>query len=125
MILGFDRRYVLLPVVLSIALVVSYFYPPLEGPLYFLALSIAVSRVVLGMHSPAEVLLGLIVGASALGIFAVLYYRLNPAEMNLPLFLSLSVAVLLLLHGAHLPAEQIIRHLASILRSTTHACPGG
>jgi membrane-associated phospholipid phosphatase len=86
---------------------------------------VAVSRVVLGMHSPAEVLLGLIVGASALGIFAVLYYRLNPAEMNLPLFLSLSVAVLLLLHGAHLPAEQIIRHLASILRSTTHACPGG
>src|SRR6185369_3892519 len=29
----------------SIALVVSYFYPSLEGPLFFLALSIAVSRV--------------------------------------------------------------------------------
>jgi membrane-associated phospholipid phosphatase len=86
---------------------------------------VAVSRVVLGMHSPAEVLLGLIVGASALGIFAFQYYRLNPAELNLPLFLSLSVAVLLVLHGAHLPAEQIIRHLASILRSTTRVCPGG
>jgi len=86
---------------------------------------VAVSRVVLGMHSTAEVLVGLIVGASALGIFALLYYRVNPPEMNLRLFLSLSVAVLLVLHGAHLPAEQIIRHIASILRSMTHACPGG
>src|SRR5207249_6662595 len=31
----------------SIALVVSYFYPSLEGALFFLALSIAVSRIVL------------------------------------------------------------------------------
>src|ERR1700732_2680859 len=31
----------------SIALVVSYFYPPLEGPLFFLAMSIALSRIVL------------------------------------------------------------------------------
>jgi len=34
----------------SVALVVSYFYPSLEGVLFFLALSIAVSRIVLGMH---------------------------------------------------------------------------
>src|SRR5260370_14291331 len=40
----------------SIALVVSYFYPSLEGVLFFLALSIAVSRIVLGMHFLSDVL---------------------------------------------------------------------
>src|SRR5260370_5493022 len=39
----------------SIALVVSYFYPSLEGMLFFLALSIAVSRIVLGMHFLSDV----------------------------------------------------------------------
>src|ERR1700741_3616566 len=46
----------------SIALVVSYFYPGLEGALYFLAASIAVSRVVLGMHFMSDVLAGAILG---------------------------------------------------------------
>src|SRR5271169_1480269 len=46
----------------SIALVVSYFYPGLEGPLFFLAISIAVSRIVLGMHFLSDVLAGMILG---------------------------------------------------------------
>jgi undecaprenyl-diphosphatase len=46
----------------SIALVVSYFYPSLEGPLLFLALSIAMSRIVLGMHYLSDVLAGVILG---------------------------------------------------------------
>jgi undecaprenyl-diphosphatase len=46
----------------SIALVVSYFYPSLEGPLLFLALSIAMSRVVLGMHFLSDVLAGVVLG---------------------------------------------------------------
>jgi len=40
----------------SIAIVISYFYPPLKGALFFLALSIAVSRIVLGMHFLSDVL---------------------------------------------------------------------
>jgi undecaprenyl-diphosphatase len=48
----------------SIALVVSYFYPSLEGPLFFLALSIAVSRVVLGMHFLSDVLAGMVLGVA-------------------------------------------------------------
>jgi undecaprenyl-diphosphatase len=51
----------------SIALVISYFYPSLEGPMYFLAISIAVSRIVLGMHFLSDVLAGAVLG-SALGI---------------------------------------------------------
>ena len=46
----------------SIALVVSYFYPSLEGVLYFLAVSIAVSRIVLGMHYLSDVLAGVVLG---------------------------------------------------------------
>ena len=46
----------------SIALVVSYFYPSLEGPLFFAALSTGISRVVLGMHFLSDVLAGVILG---------------------------------------------------------------
>jgi undecaprenyl-diphosphatase len=54
----------------SVALVVSYFYPSLEGLLFFLALSIAVSRIVLGMHYLSDVLAGMVMGA-ALGCGAI------------------------------------------------------
>ena len=54
----------------SIALVVSYFYPSLEGPLFFLALSIAVSRIVLGMHFLSDVLAGVVLGV-ALGCASI------------------------------------------------------
>ena len=54
----------------SIALVVSYFYPTLEWPLYFLAISIGVSRIILGMHFLSDVLAGAVLG-SALGVGAI------------------------------------------------------
>jgi undecaprenyl-diphosphatase len=44
--------------------VVSYFYPSLEGLLFFLALSIAISRVVLGMHFLSDVLAGVVLGVA-------------------------------------------------------------
>jgi undecaprenyl-diphosphatase len=54
----------------SIALVISYFYPLLEGPLFSLALSIGVSRIVLGMHFLSDVLAGVVLGV-ALGCGAI------------------------------------------------------
>jgi undecaprenyl-diphosphatase len=54
----------------SIALVVSYFYPSLEGPLFFFALSIACSRIVLGMHFLSDVLAGMVLGV-ALGCASI------------------------------------------------------
>ena len=54
----------------SIAIVVSYFYPALEGVLFFLALSIAVSRIVLGMHFLSDVLAGVVMGV-ALGCASI------------------------------------------------------
>jgi len=57
----------------SIAIVVSYFYPTLEGPLYFLALSIGLSRIVLGMHFLSDVLAGALLG-SALGVASLVTF---------------------------------------------------
>ena len=54
----------------STALVVSYFYPSLEGALFFVALSIAVSRIVLGMHYLSDVLAGMVIGV-ALGCASI------------------------------------------------------
>jgi undecaprenyl-diphosphatase len=57
----------------SIALVVSYFYPSIEVAMYFLAVSIAVSRVVLGMHFLSDVLAGAVLG-SALGVASIVAF---------------------------------------------------
>jgi len=54
----------------SVALVISYFYPGLEAPLFFMAISIAVSRVVLGMHFLSDVLAGAVLGV-ALGCASI------------------------------------------------------
>jgi undecaprenyl-diphosphatase len=54
----------------SVAIVISYFYPSLEGGLFFLALSIAVSRIVLGMHFLSDVLAGMLMGV-ALGLGSI------------------------------------------------------
>ena len=54
----------------SLALVISYFYPSLEGVLLFLALNIALSRIVLGMHFLSDVLAGMVLGV-ALGCASI------------------------------------------------------
>ena len=59
----------------SIALVLIYFYPGLEFPLIFLALSIALSRIVLGMHFVSDVLAGCVIG-SVLGYSSFLLFSL-------------------------------------------------
>src|SRR2546430_51853 len=57
----------------SVALVLTYFYPSLEIALIFLALSIALSRIVLGMHFLSDVLAGIVLGV-ALGCCALTTY---------------------------------------------------
>jgi membrane-associated phospholipid phosphatase len=86
--------------------------------------AIAISRVVLGAHSYAEVGLGLLIGAAALCLFAVPYFRLRKAPLNLALLVALSVAIVLVLHGAHLPVEGLLHRFALFGRSVTGICPG-
>jgi undecaprenyl-diphosphatase len=57
----------------SIALVVSFFYPSLEWPMYFLAISIGLSRIVLGMHFLSDVLAGAALG-SGLGFASIVTF---------------------------------------------------
>ena len=57
----------------AIALVISYYYPGMEGALYFLAVSIAISRIVLGMHFLSDVLAGAVLG-TALGIASIVTF---------------------------------------------------
>ena len=45
------------------------FYPPLMAPLLFVAVSIGISRVVLGMHFLSDVVAGALIG-SLLGYFS-------------------------------------------------------
>lgn len=58
----------------SVAVVISFFYPSLEGMLFFMAVSIAISRIVLGMHFLSDVLagvvLGVVLGCGAITAFA-------------------------------------------------------
>jgi undecaprenyl-diphosphatase len=54
----------------SIALVISYYYPSLESTLFLIALSISVSRIVLGMHFLSDVLAGMVLGV-AVGCAAI------------------------------------------------------
>jgi membrane-associated phospholipid phosphatase len=87
--------------------------------------AIAISRVMLGAHSYAEVGLGLLVGAAALCLFAVPYFRLRKAPLNLALLVAFSVAIVLILHGAHLPVEKLIHRFAFFGRTATGICLGG
>src|SRR6202048_5263981 len=57
----------------SIALVISYYYPSLQAPMFFLAVSIAVSRIVLGMHFLSDVLAGMLLGV-ALGLASIVAF---------------------------------------------------
>lgn len=84
--------------------------------------AIALSRVVLGAHSYAEVGLGLLVGAAALCLFALPYFRLRKAPLNLALLVGLSVTIVLILHGMHLPAENLIHRFAFFGRSAMGIC---
>jgi undecaprenyl-diphosphatase len=58
----------------AIAVAVGAFYPHLQAPLYFLATSIAISRVVLGMHFLSDIVAGSAFGA-LLGYGSVPLFR--------------------------------------------------
>jgi len=71
---------------------------------------IGVSRLVLGMHSLPEVVLGALVGLA--GAAALLTLAAAPSALRPGRLLAVVVIVAALFHGTHLPAEAAIRHTA-------------
>ena len=74
------------------------------------AVVIGVSRLVLGMHSLPEVVLGALVGLA--GAAALLTLAGPPPVLRPGRVFAVVVIVAALFHGMHLPAEAAIRHTA-------------
>jgi membrane-associated phospholipid phosphatase len=92
------------------------------GALVGLAVLVAASRVVVGAHGVAEVLIGAMVGAGA--ALAFLHRGVVPAWSR-PAWRRLAVAAALLvlvMHGRHWTAEAYIRDLAVHLARSAPAC---
>ncbi len=74
------------------------------------AVVIGMSRLVLGMHSLPEVVLGAVVGLA--GAMALLTLAGPPPSLRPGRLFAVVVIVAAMFHGMHLPAEAAIRHTA-------------
>jgi membrane-associated phospholipid phosphatase len=86
------------------------------------AIVIGVSRLVLGMHSLPEVVLGALIGLT--GAAAMLRFAGTPPVMRTTPLVAVIVVVAMLFHGLHLPAEAAIRHSAFRAAQFIPACRG-
>jgi membrane-associated phospholipid phosphatase len=86
------------------------------------AIVIGLSRLLLGMHSVPEVILGALVGLA--GAAALLRFAGPPPRLKIAPLVAVIVAVAALFHGLHLPAEAAIRHTAFRASQFISACRG-
>ena len=66
----------------AIAVVLSYFYDKMKIPLYSLAVIIAFSRVYVGVHYPADVLVGGVIGYGIAWLILTLWVILKMRELK-------------------------------------------
>lgn len=74
--------------------------------------AIAVTRLILQVHTVAEVLVGLGVGLLAYLSFLLPFARMEPLRIDLRVFGVALAATFLLALGIRLPAESMLRHFA-------------
>jgi membrane-associated phospholipid phosphatase len=86
------------------------------------AIVIGISRLVLGMHSVPEVVLGALIGLA--GAMALLRFAGPPPRLRVAPLTAIVVVVATLFHGLHLPAEAAIRHTAFRVAQYIPACRG-
>ncbi len=84
------------------------------------AVVIGVSRVVLGMHSLPEVIVGALIGLT--GAVALMRFAGAPPRLKIAPLVAVIVVVAALFHGLHLPAEAAIRHTALRVAQFIPAC---
>lgn len=76
-----------------------------------LAITIGVTRVMLGAHNPVEVVIGGLAGLATLAIFVWPYLKnRHPGRSLRPLLIAL-LPVFLLCYGSRLPAEELLHRL--------------
>jgi len=85
-------------------------------------IAIAVSRIILGAHSVAEVVVGLIVGAGALAVFMPAYLHDKPLRVPVWPLAAISVAVALLIHGNQLKLEPLLGMISAYIHGQVPMC---
>jgi membrane-associated phospholipid phosphatase len=83
---------------------------------------IGASRLVLGMHSFPEVVVGALIGLA--GAAALLRFAGPPPRLRIAPLIAVIAVVAGLFHGLHLPAEAAIRHTAFRAAQLIPACQG-
>jgi membrane-associated phospholipid phosphatase len=80
-------------------------------------LAIALSRIFLGAHGVVEILLGLMVGTASLAVFARGYLRSRAADAAASLrgLAVVAVALMVMLHGRELRAEELLHTMSQYL----------
>ena len=84
--------------------------------------SIAVSRVYLGAHTIAEVVIGLVVGLIYLILYVVAYRQNSHRRINVAVMATGFLAIILVIHGSKAPAETQIRIWSKALNSAIASC---
>ena len=84
------------------------------------AIVIGMSRLLLGMHSFPEVVLGAVVGLA--GAVALLRFAGAPPRLKTAPLIAVIVVIAAIFHGMHLPAEAAIRHTAYRAAQYIPAC---
>ncbi len=75
-------------------------------------IAIALSRTIVGYHSPIEVVVGIGVGIAALAAMTAVTAHFRPARLPLAWLVAGALVVFVLFHGTRWPAEQAVYRLA-------------
>jgi membrane-associated phospholipid phosphatase len=78
-----------------------------------IVLAIAISRLILAIHTFPEVSLGVVIGLVSLMLFARVYFN-SPNDQVWPLLVSSGILIAML-HGQELHAEELLHHITSYI----------
>lgn len=84
--------------------------------------SIAISRILVQAHSLTEVCVGLLIGGASLWLFARAYTRSPPTLRHVGTLAVVCVALMVLLNGQELRAEDFLHNLAVYLNIARVGC---
>jgi membrane-associated phospholipid phosphatase len=97
------------------------FRVPLRLATVLFLLAIAASRLVLDAHDPMEVIVGGVIGLSAVLAFCLLAAPL-PDDLPVRWLSALSLLLVALLHGGRWPTERAVHHTAGYLHAWLPWC---